>query len=370
MNFILDYQNEILAVGFILIVILMYMIIKRKKVKESDFSEEAVLQETEENQTTEDADIEEKKVAKQEEHEHISHNDTSSLLDGKEEGDFGEEVADDVAMETTKKISTRVVPPHAKVTKDDFEDFSGERILVAEDNIINQKVILGLLADSGIKVVVANDGVEVLNVLKEDDDFLMILMDAHMPRMDGFEATRKIRKNSQYDHIVVVALSGDIASDDIKKMSEAGMTEHLEKPLKMDALYDVLYKYTPDDDTQSAANDNDYVLELLNVEEGLDVCAGDAMFYNDMLKEFINDYGNSGDILTALFKDKKFHEIDMLLLDIIGVSANLGANKLNNISQTIKKLIRNQDGDFSGILAAYKENLQLTIEKIKDYLRT
>ena len=190
-----------------------------------------------------------------------------------------------------------------------------------------------------------------------------------MPRIDGFEATRKIRANPKYDHIVVVALSGDIASDDIKKMNAAGMTEHLEKPLKMDALYDILYVYTTDDDAENTANDDDYVLELLNVEEGLEVCAGDKIFYNDMLKEFINDYGNSGDILTALFKDKKFHEIDMLLLDIIGVSANLGADKINDISQTTKKLIRNQNGDFSGILAAYKENLKLTIEKIKDYLK-
>jgi len=370
MNLTLDYSNGLLTIAFILIVILMYMITKRKKAKGNDFTQEDVFQETVENQTTEDVDFEEKKVVEKEEKEHIFHDDTSSFLDGKEEGDFGEEVANGVAVPLTKKISKRTVPPHAKITKDDFQDFSGERILLAEDNIINQKVILGLLADSGITVVVANDGVEALNILKDDDDFVMILMDAHMPRMDGFEATRKIRANSKYDHIVVVALSGDIASDDIKKMNEAGMTEHLEKPLKMDALYDILYVYTTDDDAENRANDDDYVLELLNVEEGLEVCAGDKIFYNDMLEEFINDYGNSGDILTALFKDKKFHEIDMLLLDIIGVSANLGANKINNISQTTKKLIRNQDGDFSGILEAYKENLQLTIEKIKDYLRT
>jgi len=355
MNLILDYKNELLTVvTSILIIILIYRIIKRRKVKENDFSKEDFFQKTVENQTTADVDFKEKEVAKKE---------------GKEEGNFGEDIHSEEKAPKIKKISKRAVPPHNKITKDDFQDFSGERILLAEDNIINQKVILGFLTDSGIEIVVANDGVEALNILKEDDDFVMILMDAHMPRMDGFEATRKIRANPKYDHIVIVALSGDIASDDIKKMNKAGMTEFLEKPLKIDALYDILYVYTPENNAENRANNDDDVLELLNVEEGLEVCAGDKKFYHDMLKAFINNYGNSGDILTALFKDKKFHEIDMLLLDIIGVSANLGADKINDISQTTKKLIRNQNGDFSSILAVYKENLKLTIKKIKDYLK-
>ncbi len=129
--------------------------------------------------------------------------------------------------------------------------------MLVEDNIINQKVILGLWARSGIDVVVANDGVEALEILEKDNNFILILMDAHMPRMDGFEATRKIRKNPALNHIAVVALSGDTTADSIKKMTESGMNEHLEKPLRMDALYDIIYAYTPDKNRNSSLKHTD-----------------------------------------------------------------------------------------------------------------
>ncbi len=117
---------------------------------------------------------------------------------GKEEGDFGvitpahEDKLNDVTdrRKSDKTIQKRSVPEHGKITKQNFSEFAGERILVAEDNPINQKVLLGLLAGSGIELVLADDGQEALDILENDTNFLMILMDAHMPRVDGFEATR------------------------------------------------------------------------------------------------------------------------------------------------------------------------------------
>jgi len=95
------------------------------------------------------------------------------------------------------------------ITKDNFKEFEGLRLLIAEDNLINQKVIVGLLKDSGINIKIANDGQECLDILAEDPNYPIILMDAHMPRIDGLEATRQIRANPAYDHITVMALSGD-----------------------------------------------------------------------------------------------------------------------------------------------------------------
>lgn len=167
-----------------------------------------------------------------------------------EESLFGKEAIKEKIEITTKTkdnkptFAKRDVPPCSTISKEDFKQFAGERILVAEDNLINQKIIKSLLADTGIEIVLADDGQIALDVLKQDSNFVMILMDVQMPRVDGFEATRQIRANPNYNHIVVVALSGDTTADNIEKMKASGMSEYLEKPLKMVALYNIFYAYT------------------------------------------------------------------------------------------------------------------------------
>ncbi len=291
---------------------------------------------------------------------------------GLEEGDFGV-VEDESTPEEIqpKKIQKRDVPPHGKITKENFKEFDGQRILLAEDNLINQKVIMGLLADSGIEIVVANDGQEALDILKEDVDFSIILMDAHMPRVDGFEATRTIKSISEYDHIVVVALSGDTAADDIRKMTEAGMSEHLEKPLKMDALYDILYAYSSEED-ENEENDADSINVIstkeLDGEKGLDICGGDETFYHEILSEFLQTYSNSDETLIAMLEAGELKKADKLLLDIVGVSANIGAQKLHNVATQIKdSLSDTQEKSYLTLMQQYQYHLKLLLEDIKEY---
>lgn len=295
---------------------------------------------------------------------------------GAEEGDFGviqEPIKDETAQ--TKKLHKREVPPHGKISKESFKEFDGKRILLAEDNLINQKVILGLLADSGIDVVIANDGQEALSILGRDSNFNVILMDAHMPNIDGFEATRRIRANSELDHIVVVALSGDIAIDDIRKMTEAGMSEHLEKPLKMDALYDVLYAYTADQhENAKSINPEDAISVIstkeLDGEKGLDICGGDEVFYRDILQEFLDTYSDSDEKLFTMLHSHELKQADKLLLDIVGVSANIGALQLQKIATQMKdSLDDEQERSYLTLIQQYQHHLQLLLHDIKEYLK-
>ena len=266
-----------------------------------------------------------------------------------------------------KTIPKRSVPEHGKITKQNFSEFAGERILVAEDNIINQKVLLGLLAGSGIELVLADDGQEALDILENDTNFLMILMDAHMPRVDGFEATRIIRANPQYDHILVVALSGDTASDDIKKMKDAGMSEQLEKPLRMEALYEMIYAYTgkgTDKDEFIDAN----TTKSLNTEIGLQTCGGDEDFYREILSEFVSDYGNSSDTLGELLRSHNLHAADAYLLDIIGVTENIGAHKLGEIASNMKLALSDtHELSYFSLFDQYKEQQDRLMQDIREY---
>lgn len=253
-----------------------------------------------------------------------------------------------------------------KVVKEDFCDFSGERLLVAEDNLINQKVIVKMLADSGIEVVIANDGQEALDILAGDSDFRLILMDAHMPNVDGFEATRIIRANPQYDHIAVSALSGDVAADDIRKMQEAGMEAQLEKPLRMDALYDVMYTYfdLPGEEAApagSAADDSDE----LHASEGLDISGGDKALYMEILHEFVEMYGGSDAVIGAHLANGDLDAAKALMLDISGIAANIGADQLAETAGKLREaLLANDESEYMALNQRYKEHLQALLIEI------
>ena len=265
-------------------------------------------------------------------------------------------------------IQKRSVPPHGKITKQNFAEFAGERILVAEDNLINQKVLLRLLAGSGIELVLANDGQEALDILENDTNFLMILMDAHMPRVDGFEATRIIRENPKYDHILVVALSGDTASDDIHKMKSAGMSEHLEKPLRMEALYKILYAYTGNS-TKKVNFTDVKITKNLDTKIGLETCGDDEEFYREILSEFMRDYANSSDKLGEYLRSSNIKAADGYLLDIIGIAANIGAQPLYEIASTMKLSLGDTDEQsYFSFFDQYNDQLDRLMEEIRVYL--
>jgi len=368
---LLHYRLEIIAALAILVLLILYLLLKRPKHKETLLEITPAVVDEYELETTkpqeEHHDIYDQSTQEQEQEQSEPQQDLltdETLQEFKAQTQTQKET-----FQSVPQFKKQPVPPHEKIKKEDFARFKGRRILLAEDNIINQKVILGLLSGSGIEVTIANDGQEALNILEKDDDFMLILMDAHMPNIDGFEATKIIRKNPKYDHIVVVALSGDTASDDIKKMKEAGMSETLEKPLKIDAFYDILYAYDVSQTKTTQQTPQDHNTKILNTQEGLDICGGDKELYKDVLREFLNDYTNSFETLNIFIKEKKYDEADKLLLDITGVAANLGAQRLHNIALTAKEILKTETKDLSATLSSYKEALQQTLSKIKLYIQ-
>lgn len=384
LDYIAQYQNEIIAGLAILIALIIYILVKNRPVKkEAPLEIEPAVHDEYEEEPDEKAkhthkDVYDEDVKPEPSHE-VEEKETALVQDvvtpetikelAKKESQ--EKTETQQPKEETKLFKKQIVPPHGKIKKEDFAKFSGKRILLAEDNIINQKVMLGLLGSSGIEITVANDGQEALDILEKDDNFMLILMDAHMPNIDGFEATRIIRKNPAYNHIVVIALSGDTASDDIKKMLDAGMSETLEKPLKMDALYDILYAYNINHNKSTSITtekkDNSLILDA---PSGLNICGDDKDLYIDVLKEFVNDYVNSHNTLSFLIKEKKYTDADKLLLDIVGVCANLGLHKLNAVAMQTKEKIKTDPGSLDTQLNLYQMTLQRTIDAIKEYFKS
>ena len=117
------------------------------------------------------------------------------------------------------------------------------KILVAEDDIFNQKIIEQVLKRLGASLIVmANDGAEVLSTL-EKNDFDVVLMDLHMPIMNGYEATAEIRKYPRHAQLPIIALSASVTDDDKQRSLAAGMNDFIAKPININELLSTLQHY-------------------------------------------------------------------------------------------------------------------------------
>jgi len=115
-----------------------------------------------------------------------------------------------------------------------------KKILLAEDNIINQEIILGLLENSSIEIDIAKNGEEAIS-LHQKNKYGMILMDIQMPILDGYEATKAIRAIDKT--IPIIAITASAMKEDVKKTRESGMNDHLNKPIDVNRLYELLLTY-------------------------------------------------------------------------------------------------------------------------------
>lgn len=121
----------------------------------------------------------------------------------------------------------------------------GVRILVVEDNPVNQVVVAELLKLLGVEITVADDGADALKAMRDGGAgcFDAVLMDLHMPRMDGFETTRRIQALPRVSSIPVIAISAAVLPEDRAQSFAAGMVDHVAKPIVAERLVEVLFKW-------------------------------------------------------------------------------------------------------------------------------
>ena len=120
--------------------------------------------------------------------------------------------------------------------------FAGRRILLAEDEPINQEVTLGLLEEAGLVAVLAVDGIDAVEQVRSNQ-FSLVLMDMQMPRMGGIEATGAIRRLSGFEHIPILAMTANAFADDREACFAAGMNNFIAKPVKPEVMYATILKW-------------------------------------------------------------------------------------------------------------------------------
>jgi PAS domain S-box-containing protein len=222
-------------------------------------------------------------------------------------------------------------------------DLSGSRILVAEDNAINQQVVREFLQLSGITVTLASNGEEALGQLATGD-FDLVLMDVHMPVMDGLEATRKIRQQPHLAQLPILALTAGVTQGEQENALAAGMNDFVSKPVDPEALVAALCHWLkPASSGQGnlppapASTPADSPLQLpgfdlSNLEQMLD---GDRPLIVSMLEHFRAD--TSGDLLAIdrAIAAGDFAEAERQAHKLKGVAGNIGAMDVYRLASAL-----------------------------------
>lgn len=295
-----------------------------------------------------------------------------SLYDLKDSLDPEEKKDEEKHVQTHKShiIETR------NITQERFQDFKGKSLLIVEDNLINQKVLTNLLHISNIKLSIANNGQEAVDMVKDSKNkFDMILMDINMPIMDGYTATQMIRLDSKFDMLPIVAFTALVLDSEIKKMFNAGINAFLAKPLNVGKLYTALAMYLLDapvpkvEPVKRIEKQEMVTYAGIDIEEGIKHSNNSEALYLEVLKEFSEAYGESGTIFEKLVKEHRYEQIKMLCIDMKGLTGAIGAYDMHQLVTEILQMLLYKKYD---IVGNYKEKYIFEIKtlnrSIKKYL--
>jgi signal transduction histidine kinase/DNA-binding response OmpR family regulator/HPt (histidine-containing phosphotransfer) domain-containing protein len=213
--------------------------------------------------------------------------------------------------------------------------FRGAKVLLAEDNIVNQRVALGLLARRGHAVTVANTGREVLAAL-ERDTFDLVLMDVQMPEMGGIEATMAIRQREQQTggHLRIVAMTAHVMTGDRERCIAAGMDGYLSKPIDRQMLFAVVEQ----GESGAAAPGSALAAAPLDRAAVMHRLGGDRELFADVIRLFLEDCPAR---VAAIKVAIDAHDADGLRAAahaLKGVAANLSAAGLFEAAHVLERL--------------------------------
>jgi signal transduction histidine kinase/CheY-like chemotaxis protein/HPt (histidine-containing phosphotransfer) domain-containing protein len=274
------------------------------------------------------------------------------------------------------------MPETPNISKKNFADFAGASVLIVEDNLINQKVLLSLFNGSGIRVSVANDGVEALEAVENPaNSFDLVLMDINMPVMDGYEATKHIRAKAEFDAMPIVSLTGLGLPEEIARMYALGMNAHLTKPVQIGRLYTVFKRFVKSKPvaakpasrakaSRSVVKNTDFAnTDVLAARDGLARASGDAELYGEILEEFVKLYAGADDGLGMLIRTGDLDGARKLCHDIKGVSANIGAMHLAQVCEALNMAIMNKEEKRLATLAEeFNRHLHAVMKEARKYL--
>ncbi len=272
----------------------------------------------------------------------------------------------------------------AELRKMDFikphtlEILAGARVLLVEDQVVNREMTREILERAYLNVVAVENGKEaVKRVLNGIDRYDLVLMDLQMPEMDGYEATRIIRREVTSGELPVIALTAHAIVGEREKCLDAGMNDYLTKPIDVSALFQMLERWIQFDGISglsmtSAAAQPDWLslgtmphsLPGLNIESGLERLLGNEQIYWKMLSLFAQENANSLRNIQQSLQEEDEDAAILHVHSLKGVAANISAERLADAARELESAIRNKSGNFDKLFEKLEAEFNLVLFSI------
>ncbi|WP_207691834.1 hybrid sensor histidine kinase/response regulator [Desulfonema limicola] len=255
------------------------------------------------------------------------------------------------------------------------------RILVAEDNLVNQKLVKTILEKNGFYVDLVLNGREAVNYVK-NDFYHLVLMDINMPEMDGLTATKIIRNQLNNKNIPIIALTAHALEDELKQCVNEGMNDFITKPIQTPKLIETINKYLnqqktsqktsqkisidsevlPSDSQNKEFRNNKYIF---NREELLERLEGDEEFLEELLTIFLEESSINLEMLQDAADNNDVNAVEKKAHIIKGSSANMSASGIRDAAFKIELTAKNGSLENIDILI---KNLKSEYENLKNQL--
>ncbi len=256
-------------------------------------------------------------------------------------------------------------------------DARGIRVLLVEDNELNQQVATELLESAGAIVTVAGNGKIAVDLLRDGPQppaFDIVLMDLQMPEMDGFTATRHLRADSRFNDLPILAMTAHALVEERDRCLQAGMNGHVTKPIDPDALFAALTQSakrrepaTPAPEKKAAPRMDVQVppIEGIDIAGGLKRVAGNQKLYRSLLEQFVAKQADaSSQIADALEKNDRALA-ERLAHTVKGVAANLGMSLTQEAAGKLEKGLRESDPAVPALLSDLESAVASQVKAIR-----
>ncbi len=257
-----------------------------------------------------------------------------------------------------------------------LKKLKGANILLVEDNEINQELAVELLSSNGISVDCANDGKEALDKLTENV-YDGVLMDCHMPIMDGYEATQQIRAQEKYKTLPIIAMTANAMQTDRQKVLRTGMNDFIAKPIDVDNMFITMAKWIKVKlNTRDAKKAQDAIeadslppMNGIDLRIGLKFCNNKTSLYRRLLLKFYDSYHNFEGQFQQAMQTKDCFEATRLAHSLKGIAATLGMTQLQQSALALEMACRQKDNNLDDLLKDTLAKLAIVLTSL-ERLRT